>query len=443
RHDASHSADASAAGLGLGPAGHPLLGAAVSLADSDGLVLTARLSVDTHPWLSDHAVFGTPLFPGAGLVELAFRAGDLTGCHAVEELTLEAPLVLPPSGGVRVQLAVGSPDPAGRCTFTVHSRPENAPEEEAWLRHGTGVLAPEATTAPAPDTLAEWPPRDAEALDLAGWYDALAAKGLGYGPAFQGLRAAWRRGTEVFAEVALADEQGGTAAAYGIHPALLDAALHAIELGALPAADALRLPFAWSGVRLHASGADAARVRVRPAGTGADAVALLIADGTGAPVAEVSALSLRAVSEDQLRTATRPGTGEQTLFRVEWVPVDAAAPTGPSTDGLSADGLSADDVTVLRLAPGADVHDTVHEALTRTQEWLAEDRPAQERLVVVTSGAMATSTGDDADVATAAAWGLLRSAQTENPDRIILLDLDPTHTDTDTDTDTVLTRALG
>ena len=85
-------------GAGLAAAGHPLLGAAVELAGGDGYVLTGRLSVAAQPWLADHVVAGAVLVPGTALVELAVRAGDAAGCGRVEELVLEAPLILPARG---------------------------------------------------------------------------------------------------------------------------------------------------------------------------------------------------------------------------------------------------------------------------------------------------------------------------------------------------------
>ncbi|WP_459171124.1 acyltransferase domain-containing protein, partial [Streptomyces scabiei] len=260
--------------LGLGTGGHPLLGAAVRPAGSDTLVLTGRLSLDTHPWLADHTVLGSVLFPGAGLVELALHAARRTGCDLLEELTLQAPLLLPDEGAVELQVQVAGAESDGRRSVTMHTRPAAAPGRDQengetdggdWTLHAVGVLAPAAGAAADADHFANWPP-DAEAVDLTEWYDALAAQGFGYGPAFRGLRAAWRRGTEVFAELALPEEQATAAAGYGLHPALLDAALHAIELGALPGGDGTRLPFAWSGVCLDTAGATAARVRLAPAG---------------------------------------------------------------------------------------------------------------------------------------------------------------------------------
>ncbi|MET8682582.1 acyltransferase domain-containing protein, partial [Streptomyces sp. NPDC004647] len=92
---------------GLGSAEHPLLGAAVELAESEGALFTGRLSVQSHPWLVDHAVMGRILLPGTAMLELAFCAGDGVGCDRVEELTLAAPLTLPERGAVQVQVAVG------------------------------------------------------------------------------------------------------------------------------------------------------------------------------------------------------------------------------------------------------------------------------------------------------------------------------------------------
>ncbi|MER6076512.1 type I polyketide synthase, partial [Streptomyces sp. NPDC001817] len=148
--------------MGIGASGHPLLGAAVTLADSDGVVLTGRLSTSAQSWLADHAVGGTVLFPGTGLVDLAIRAGDEIGCELLEELTLEAPLVLPERGGVAVQVSVGAPDESGARTVTVHSRAERT--DEPWVRHATGVLS---ATAPAPSfDLVQWPPSGAELVDV-------------------------------------------------------------------------------------------------------------------------------------------------------------------------------------------------------------------------------------------------------------------------------------
>ena len=128
------SGPADVAAAGLSSAEHPLLGAMVSLPQTDGVLFTSRLSLRTHPWLADYAVQGAVVFPGTGYVELAIRAGDSVGCDRLEELVLEAPLVLPAQGGAQVQVVgedrVGERGGVWRCTRAWTG-------EEVWTRHAT------------------------------------------------------------------------------------------------------------------------------------------------------------------------------------------------------------------------------------------------------------------------------------------------------------------
>ncbi|MEU0437441.1 type I polyketide synthase, partial [Streptomyces sp. NPDC006290] len=423
--------------VGLRAADHPLLGASVALADAEGLLLTGRLSLETHPWLADHAVAGAVLLPGTAFVELALHAGDQVGCDQVDELTLAAPLVLPEHGGVELQIAVAAPEPSGRRAIAFHSRPGHAADDEPWVRNATGVLA-EGAPAPAFD-LAAWPPAGAERIETDGLYEGLAASGFGYGPAFQGLRAAWRKGDQVFAEVVLPDGTEPGAGHFTVHPALLDSVLHAIGLGSLVEDTGQgRLPFAWNGVAVHAVGADTLRVRLAPAGR--DTVALEIADADGAPVASVAGLTLRAFSPDQL---AGPGGGRaDALYRVEW---SEPAAGGPAVEdwavlGTGPQALSALPTTEAELpsvlvvpcgetATGDDLPGAVHSATARAlalvQEWLSDERFAGSRLVFLTRGAVSAVPGEDVtDLVHTAVWGLVRSAQSENPGRFGLVDLD-------------------
>ncbi|MGW7409947.1 SDR family NAD(P)-dependent oxidoreductase [Streptomyces sp. NPDC054833] len=414
---------------GLDAADHPFLGAAVELPDAGGHLLTGLLSLRAQPWLADHAVLGTVLLPGTAFVELAAHAAAETGCDLVEELTLQAPLVLPELGGVALQILVGAQDDSGRRPLSVHSRAGDGP----WIRNATGVLA--TGGAPSGTDLSSWPPADAQPVDLDGFYDRLADLGLSYGPLFQRLRAAWRGHDAVYAELAVTDEAQAGADAFGVHPALLDSALHALGAGGLvPATDGPLLPFAWSRVTLHGTGAAGLRVRLSQAG--GDTVRLEAADGTGRPVVSVESLTLRPVSAEQLRTSSR-----DSLFTVEWAPLAATAhaqtPVVRAHDDIAAllaapateTGAQADTDAVVVPCPvgsGTDaerVRDVLAEVLRLVQWWLAEDRAA--RLVLVTGGAVAAG-GDPAagDPVQAAVWGLVRSAQSENPDRIVLLDTD-------------------
>ncbi|WP_405111602.1 SDR family NAD(P)-dependent oxidoreductase [Micromonospora sp. NBC_01405] len=474
-------------GAGLGAAGHPLLGAAVSVAGEDMVVLTGRLSVSTHAWLADHVVGGVVVVPGTALVELAVRAGDEVGASRVRELTVAAPLVLPASGGVRVQVRVGAADASGLRSVTVHSQPEEDADPE-WVRHAEGTLEPVSADEP---TLAEWPPAGASEVDLAGWYPTVAERGLAYGPVFQGLRRLWTAGGEVFAEVALPEQAAGDAAAFGVHPALSDAALHPIAL-LFEESTAPRVPFAFSGVQVHASGASVLRVRLTREGSG---VRLVAVDSSGAAVVSVDSLVLR-----EMTGVVAPNPATRSLFEVAWQAEEvvsagdaagwallvaqpgqlhsvggegaaglaggegvAGLAGGEGVAGLAggegvaglvgelvvrgglvaypdvvavvaavAAGATVPPALVLSVpagAPGVAVPDAVRAVtsgvLSSVRSWLAADALAESRLVVVTRGAVAARDGDEVtDLAGAAVWGLLRSAQSEHPGRIVLADVD-------------------
>ncbi|MBL1120984.1 SDR family NAD(P)-dependent oxidoreductase, partial [Streptomyces sp. 110] len=473
------------ASAGLRSEEHPLLGAAVRLPDSDGCLFTGRLSARTHAWLADHAVLGSVVVPGTAFVDLALHAGGRFDCDQVDDLVLEAPLVLPERGAIQLQVMVAGADDDGRRSVTVYSRQESADEDGPWTRHATGLLTQvEGPEAAISAELSVWPPRDAEAIDISGMYERFALGGLAYGPAFQGVRAAWRREggasteasteaststfteaststfTEVFAEVALAEEQWPDAARFRVHPALLDAALHMAGPGGLVTSDAeqVRLPFAWNGVSVHVTGATTVRVRLVAAG--ADGLSLAVADETGRLMASVAELVTRPVSAEQIDAAR--GTSHESLYRLRWnaIPLPADAPstarcavigeedselamalrsagwqvrTHPDLGALARSGAEGEPLPEWVLAAttgtGGDTHQgprgAAHQALERVQEWLAEERFADSRLVIITRGAVATTSSEGVDdLAGAAVWGLVRSAQAEHPGRLLLLDVD-------------------
>ncbi|MGK5642374.1 SDR family NAD(P)-dependent oxidoreductase, partial [Streptomyces sp. URMC 126] len=411
--------------LGLESPGHPLFGAAVVLPASDGLMLTGRLSLSGLPWLADHVVAGQVVVPGAALVEMVVRAGDEAGCGRVEELLIESPLVLTATAGVRVQVAVEGPDETGRRPMAVYAQAEDAGPDGEWVRHATGVLSPAEFTDDAVDHgLTQWPPVGAVPVDLDGFYSALAEDGLAYGPSFQGTRAAWRRGEELFAEIAL--PEGMSADGFGVHPALLDAALHVI-VGTGERRGAPEVPFAWGDVVVHASGASVARVRVAPVEAG-EGVSVTLADAGGGLIASVGSLVLRPF-------AAGAGSAGASLFGVEWVPaavvgepVGELAELGAGGVGGLVESGEAPPVVVLRVAPeaGAAVADAARAVAVRVlgvvREWLAAEELAGSRLVVVTERAV--DAGGSLEVAASSVWGLVRVAQSEHPGRLVLADVE-------------------
>jgi acyl transferase domain-containing protein/acyl carrier protein len=407
------------AAAGIAAAGHPLLEAAVSEAGG-GHLLTGRLSAERAPWLADHSVSGVLLFPGTGLVELALAVAELAGCAELAEFTLERPLLLPERGTVEVQVGLTAPDGDGRRAVAVFSRTGGAD----WVRCAAGTVLPGsiADGSRSASWAEQWPPAGAEPVTEG--YSELADAGYAYGPAFQGLTALWRAGNELYAELAAPD--GLEVAGYGIHPALLDAALHPLALATIGADPVL--PFSFRGVRLAATGASALRVRLT--GTGEDH-RIEAVDPAGRPVLTVDALRARPITG--LSPAGQPA---RPLHQLGWV----AAPDVPSstaswlelTDGLPAEsepvpGLLAVRCPVPAGEPAAAARELTVRVLGLLQAFLAEDRFAGSRLVVLTSRATGAGAEVDpagVDPAEAAVWGLIRSAAAEHPDRLALIDLD-------------------
>ncbi|MCB8908371.1 SDR family NAD(P)-dependent oxidoreductase [Streptomyces sp. CB02980] len=467
------------AAAGVEPADHPLLGAEIALADTDELVLTGTVRTPALPWLTDHQVSGVALLPGTAFVDLALRAGERCGHPVVEELTLQAPLVLPEGEEPRIQVRVGPSDDTGRREFRVHSRTGdgaggvagNGTDDSGWTCHATGTLTATATalttpTAPAAteaEPTVAWPPAGATAVDITDGYDRLAELGYGYGPAFRGVRAVWRLGDEIFAEVRLPDRLAQEAGRFGLHPALLDAGLQAVGLAATgadgkepdsggDAATGIRLPFAWTGLHLHRVGASALRVRLAPTANGG--VSVTATDETGTPVLSARSLEFRPVSTRGLRLS---GGG---LFRLNWRETPGLrGHTSPEAGTWAVVGTEAEELRTLLAAGGADAtayadlpallnatasgaptpgvvllapepvrpghadvagdaHARIGRQLALLQGWLGETRWSDTRLVVTTRGA------DVLDPVAAGAGGLVRSAQAEHPGRFGLLDLD-------------------
>jgi polyketide synthase 12 len=288
------------AGLGLAPAHHPLLGAAVDHADDGGYLLTGRLSATgATDWLADHRVAGTIVAPASVIVDWALRAADAVGCATVTSLTIDTPLVIPPAGR-HIQVTVGAAHDDGHRDIGIYSRAPvvSAPPTDAgWQSHAHGTVAPAgepADTVPETTTSGAWPPPDAQPLDPSTWRER-ADTGFTHGPALQGLRAAWQDGSDLLVEADLPDA-AGTPDGYGIHPALLDATLQTALLTHTPSTDSsVWLPATWKHITLHATHATTIRARLALSPDDEDAIRLTITDAGGTPVLTAHAVGLRPV----------------------------------------------------------------------------------------------------------------------------------------------------
>ncbi|MFB7501576.1 SDR family NAD(P)-dependent oxidoreductase [Streptomyces sp. NPDC056161] len=490
-----------ATGLGQATSPHPLIGAVVELAADGTVAVSGRLSARHPEWGADHAVAGSSLLPGTALLDLALEAARLAGVGTVGELTLQAPLLIPAGeeDAAAVQVAVAPPDAAGLRALTIHSR-RIGEEQQGWTLHASGSLggeemasaastdaatidaAPTATIAVAPTDAAviaaastdaaviaaasaddpdptdraapagpttafsPWPPPEATPLDVSTLYDDLGDIGLEYGPAFRGLRAAWRSGPDILAEVHL--PAGLDPAGYGLHPALLDTALHALSFHSEGGPARARLPFAWHGVTLHlpaVSHVTAMRVRLSPRGN--DAFAVAIADDMGRTVFEAASLALRPFDPAVLRE-------DSPLYQLAWLPATDIESAGEAAglvtvsgyadaqaflDGLDMHAPQAlvldQPVTPVDSQTPDQVRETLIDAIGFLSRWLADERLADTRLVLRTHAAVAARPDDDVtDLCGAALWGLVRSAQLEHPGRFAIIDVaDPAEPAADLD----------
>ncbi|MFI1797412.1 SDR family NAD(P)-dependent oxidoreductase [Streptomyces sp. NPDC020379] len=412
-------------------AGHPLLtGTTTTVPGTERLLCVGHLSTAAQPWLRDHVISGQVLVPAAAFAEMVIHAGEACGLEVVEDLVLLAPLPVSGSGdGFQIQVLLGEPDASGRRAADVHSRPREAGPLGAWTHHATGRLGP--ATGRGSHGASKWPPPGAVPMDLTGAYERLADAGHAYGPAFRGVTGVWRGpDEEVFAEVRLPGATSADAGRYGLHPALLDAALHAALLAA-PSTGPARMPFAWRGMRLYAVGATALRVRIRT--TGPDTVAVDLTDPAGRPVARVDALTTRPVPE---ATGAMEESAAGGLYGLRWVAVVAEG-DGPLLSVAQPDDLGLGSVlsapsdapgaVVVSLSgpssaagPVADTHALTARALAVLQTHLSAPAAPGSRLVVVTRGATAAAP----DLPAAAVWGLARAAQAEHPGRLTLVDTD-------------------
>ncbi|WP_031069335.1 polyketide synthase dehydratase domain-containing protein, partial [Streptomyces sp. NRRL S-118] len=423
--------DVSAAGLIA--VEHPVLAGRALVGDRDEWLFTGRISTTHQPWTRDHVVAGTVVVPGVALVEMSLTAGREVGCPVLDELVIEAPLVLDETAARQVQIVVGHADEDGRREFVIFSRPEEGDAEERYEAtcHGRGWLGAEAEALPAWD--AEWPPQDAEALSAEALYTRMADIGYDYGALFQGVVEAWQAEDGVYVELALPDD--ADAGAFGIHPGLFDSAVQSSLFGEKPD-DTLVMPFSWNGVRIGRTGVSRARARLTPAGEAAFRIDIV--DEYDEPVLSMEKLVFRPVDRAQLKRAAET---QGSLYQLDWIPVPVG--TGRSAGvavlgGLSAEGEQYEDLSALEqaVANGAQAPELVLaaveapeataaavEALALVQRWLAGERLGGARLAVVTRRAVAVD-GEAPDAAQAAVWGLLRSAQSEHPGRFLLVDLD-------------------
>jgi acyl transferase domain-containing protein/NADPH:quinone reductase-like Zn-dependent oxidoreductase/acyl carrier protein len=456
--------------LGQVPTGHRLLSTALGTAGGGGWIFSGSLSLERHPWLADHAVLGSVLFPATGFIELALCAGRQVGAEEIEEMTFEVPMLIAEEEPLQVQVTVEEPDENGKRAIAVHSRQQRQAEagDASWICHVRGTLVP----APAngrgvadrfPPKI--WPPEGAEPIETEFLYERLVDRGYDYGGAFQGVVSAWRRGDELFGQVTLDDVQAHAAEDYVAHPALLDSALHLALAAALESeAGKILVPFSVRGVRCSGDGASSLRLRLTLTESGG--LRLDGADLDSETAIEIGELMARPVDVSALQGGGAALDGS--LYRLNWVPrvsppqqdrqfrvgalgagelpaaerrfedpaaVAAAVAAGDGPDVVLFD--AAGDAEDGQIAAAA--HESVRRTLAVLQAWLAEEALTTVPLIVLTRGGARALESETPDPAAAAALGLVRSAQSERPGAFAAVDLEPGSAGEDIDWGALLT----
>jgi pimaricinolide synthase PimS1 len=386
------SRGADPAALGQAALSHPFWAAAIDDPESEGLSLSGRISLAEHPWLADHALGASAILPGTAFLEAALYAGEQAGARIVEELTLQAPLLLGDTP-VALRLSVAALKEGSR-QFSIHSRLEE--EGAQWVKHAAGTLcegAPKET-----ETLAEWPPAGAESIEVEDLRARLAEAGFEYGEAFQCLDAAWRANGATYAEASLSEGEGDEG--FLIHPALLDSAFHP---AAMAAGEEMRLPFSFAGISLAAPAHGELRARI--SGEGEEARIELF-DALGAPLGLIETVRARPFDPAQL-----PVAAGAPLYTLAWERVGAVG----AQESTEAELWSAPETGSAQEATLA--------LLAKLQEFLAAE-DEDSRLAILTRGAFGTDSSQAPDPIQAALAGLAGSAASEHPGRVAVIDTD-------------------
>lgn len=438
-------------GAGLTDTNHLLLGGSTQIAGTDMHIFSTVVSTDEPIWVPEHKVMDAVLMPGTAFIEAMRVAGNKVDDQTwdIADVIILAPMVLVPDENIKMQVTVGA-DSGGNRQVQVYSAPDSDESDGQWQLHAEGRLA--LTSAIQPESVA-LPPAHAEKMDVSALYSDLADLGYGYGPTFQGIVEGYHVGSEVWARVELPEAAEPSAIRYGLHPALLDSAMHSLLLTQRlrdEDSDDVFVPFEAERLTMAKEGLAELWVRVASfeMGDGEFWASLDLFDMDGTKVGRLERLHARRIDRAALRKMAAAGV-ERYQFDLNWHAVDAQAlePAGvwglmscgevdwaeEARDSLEQGGLQVIDVLALEEAQSLDgviclwdgeggplddasvvarAHDMSHRALDQLHA-LSESGIALPA-IWVTRSAVGTSNDDPvAGLDAAALWGLGRTARNE------------------------------
>jgi len=225
---------------------HPLLGSPVA---SPSLQWKGEINLQRLPYLKDHRVQGVLVYPGAGYVEMALKAGkELFGeeAYAIEDILFEKALFLSERERTIVQTSC---DRDHRKLIEFHTLDRQ--DKKSWVRHASArLLSYPKDSAPGVLELEEIRRRCPRKADRDYLYENYKNTGFGLGDYFQGIQQIWLGDREAIAEIAptLLKEEVDD---YLLHPVIIDACFQMIAAAALM--QKTYLPAYINRVRLYRS----------------------------------------------------------------------------------------------------------------------------------------------------------------------------------------------
>ena len=302
---------------------HPLVGRRINSATKE-VCYQARYGVQHACYLSDHRVVGTVVLPTTAELEAATVVGRMHfGTRRVSfDNAMHHQAMSFANGEDRIVRVLVTPLKSDRASFRLESAPTE--DSEAWRPHMTGTLRrSEVPSRSMTFSTKRVQARCQQTLPVADFYDWLDKLGLEYGPSFRGVRELYFSQHEALTRVRLPDGLANTQ--YVMHPAFLDACLHAYPLvldGAETAKSDGRnsyLPVSLVGFRCYQDGIDEAWVHTRLRSVERDdtqVVDIQVYDVAERPVAELEGLAVRLLPLDKVQLP-RAGT-DDLFYRAAW-----------------------------------------------------------------------------------------------------------------------------
>jgi acyl transferase domain-containing protein/NADPH:quinone reductase-like Zn-dependent oxidoreductase/NADP-dependent 3-hydroxy acid dehydrogenase YdfG/aryl carrier-like protein len=320
---------------------HPLLGGRIA---GPRPTFEGQVSVVSPAYLGDHRIFGLPLYPATGYIELALAAARETGVDGdvmLRNIMFREALRLPDATAATMQVLL-HPGNDGAHEFHIFSRSEiasGAADAPAWLLHASGEIAPTNAAPGIGESLDAIRARCTVEHDAAEQYEAMRGFGGDYGPRFRAVTEIRVGAFEALGTVNLPQSERESAEAYRIHPALLDACFQ-LTAAAISAADEgeehedTYVPVGISGLRVYQPGMSDVfcHVTIPNSTTRGQAIItcdLTLLDADGHLVAEVDTLSVRRLSRSTLHALVGHTPLTDSVYQLAWQAADAAEIVAP------------------------------------------------------------------------------------------------------------------